>query len=316
MPAIFINESMPSMYSWIDDYGHFFNSERIEIPHLLGLGARFDVRLDGNQTVYFNDDILERALEARDSRVYQAQLRTTNRVRDGSRIVQAHTQYGNWATSFIGNSDVELRDPFASFNDIETESEQLEPLVDEGQTIHRDRSPYDDEDNAFTDEVTRRYGDDDDDDRDDEPQTNSRKQQVTAKDFPAHDLPAWDKNEINDVIDKYIKQVEYRLRWIFDREEREGVRRRNVAPFSPDDFRAKAEKAVKAHPLNTETSTFYDWNFGSTDFIMRLESFSLNDKNCLRCHFIYKPNGLEAGYEDRIFTGVYRILNIKWAGNE
>jgi hypothetical protein len=140
----------------------------------------------------------------------------------------------------------------------------------------------------------------------------------SAKDFPAHELPKWNMNERDNAANIWSRQMDYRLRWIFYREEREGVnRQRYISPFSPDDFKQRVEKTSEPHPANTPTSTFYDWKIGGSDFLVRLESFNLKGRECLRCHFIYKLNSKELCYQDRVWDGgVYREINVTWADCE
>jgi hypothetical protein len=137
----------------------------------------------------------------------------------------------------------------------------------------------------------------------------------TADDFPVHVLPKWDMNERDSVANIWSRQMDYRLRWIFYREEREGVNRtRYINPFSPDDFKTRIEKTSEPHPANTPTSTFYDWKIGGAEFLMRLERLHIKDEECLRCHFIHKSSGKEICYQDRVWDGqTYNEVNITWA---
>jgi hypothetical protein len=138
---------------------------------------------------------------------------------------------------------------------------------------------------------------------------------VSVSDFPSHELPKWDMSERDIAANAWSRQMDYRLRWIFYRDEREGVNRtRYIQPFSPDDFKHRVEKTSEPHPKNTETSTFYDWKIGGADFLMRLEQMVIKNSECLRCHFIYKPTGKELCYQDRVWDGsVYSEFNMKWA---
>lgn len=141
--------------------------------------------------------------------------------------------------------------------------------------------------------------------------------EVRGTDFPAYDIPRWSMDEREAAVNTWFRQMEYRLKWIFYREEREGVGRlRFTQPFNPEDFKTRVEKSMKEHPMNTDTNKFYDWNIGGSDFVMRLELFSLNERTCLRCHFIYKPSELELLYQDRLWDGqFFREMNIVWANS-
>jgi hypothetical protein len=141
-------------------------------------------------------------------------------------------------------------------------------------------------------------------------------ERVLSRDFPTYELPAWSLQEREEVVTQWFRQMEYRIKWIFYREEREGINRtRFINAFSPDDFKTRAAKAGRPHPLDTETSKFYDWNLGGSDFIMRLESFEIKNRPVLRLHFIHRPTDKEVCYEDRIWDGdaYYRECNQVWA---
>jgi hypothetical protein len=175
---------------------------------------------------------------------------------------------------------------------------------------------YDDSDSDYED----REEDDEPCDSDNEDWAYSsdsinRRRELSEEDMPAFELPRWaNAPERERVVELYFKHMEYRLNWIFLRQEREGFTRRQVQPFSRQDFLDKVAKSTRPHPLNTEASMFYDWNFGATDFILRLENFEIDGIDCMRCHFIYKPNMLEIGYQDRYWNGeCYQEINIEWA---
>lgn len=140
---------------------------------------------------------------------------------------------------------------------------------------------------------------------------------ITPDDFHGYEIQPWTSEiEREQVTDLYFKQIEYRLRWIFSREEKEGFRRRSygVKPFSRQDFLEKVAKRGVEHELNTSSSAFYDWNIGATDFILRLESFVINGIDAMRVHFIYKVNRMEIGYQDRIWDGSqYQQVAQQWA---
>jgi hypothetical protein len=141
---------------------------------------------------------------------------------------------------------------------------------------------------------------------------------MKADDFPPYDLPRWNMTEREEASKSWFGVMEHRMRWIFHREEREGITRtRYINPFSPTDFNNRAAKAKSAHPLDNESSKFYDWNIGGTDFIVRMEMFDIKGATCLRCHYIYRPNGKELVYEDKVWNEERFVdRNIVWAGTE
>ncbi len=163
------------------------------------------------------------------------------------------------------------------------------------------------------------YSNQNDEDENEDEDCNDTPKWKTIKpnDFPAYNIPTWkSEDEREEVVDRYFKQVEYRLRWIFYREEREGFRRRShgIQPFNRQDFMDKVAKKGIVHELNTAESTFYDWNIGATDFILRFENFRVDGIDAMRIHFIYKSNRLEVGYQDRIWDGrQYQDVTQQWA---
>jgi hypothetical protein len=133
--------------------------------------------------------------------------------------------------------------------------------------------------------------------------------------FNELDLPIINKQTRENLVDMWFKYIEYRIRWIFQRQEKDGLdRQRFIAPFSPDDFIGRISKKLNPHEMDTETNIFYDWNIGGTDFTMRLESFNVVDRHCLRCHFIHNPSKTELCYQDRVWDGgMFREVNMQWA---
>lgn len=141
--------------------------------------------------------------------------------------------------------------------------------------------------------------------------------EITASDFPEYNIPSWDNSEHREtVVNLYLKQMGYRLRWIFYREEKEGFRRRShgVKPFGKEDFLDRCYDRGCSHPLDTEDSKFYDWNIGASDFILRFECFRIRDRDALRIHFIHRDTMKEICYQDRLWDGVqYNKIAQFWA---
>lgn len=152
---------------------------------------------------------------------------------------------------------------------------------------------------------------------DEEEYQEPRWKTLTSVDLPAYEIPLWESAEQReDVSDLYFKQVDYRLKWIFYREEKEGFRRRSygVMPFCRQDFLDKVAKKGEPHPLNTDDSTFYDWNIGATDFILRFENFEVEEVDCMRIHFIHKGTNKEICFQDRVWDGqFYQSISQQWA---
>ncbi len=143
-------------------------------------------------------------------------------------------------------------------------------------------------------------------------------EEVAPRDFPSYQIESvWNAQERENAVNAFFR-MEYRLKWIFYRQEKEGVNRtRFINPFSPEDFDLRVAKAPAPHRMNTATSTFYDWNLGGTDFIMRLERLDIKETPCLRCHFIHKHSKKELCVQDRIYEdGVFKVINITWARSE
>ncbi|MNS62228.1 hypothetical protein D3C71_1326820 [compost metagenome] len=141
---------------------------------------------------------------------------------------------------------------------------------------------------------------------DDDPFSNTDEEMGVKEEkapFSSPSLPLWEsRNDMDVAANKYVSQLDYRLRWIFYRQEREGVTRRQIPPFNREDFYEKKGKAMSPHLMDSDTNHFYDWNIGSTDFIMRIE-MSTEYPEWMRCHFIYKPTMLELCYADRRWDG-------------
>ncbi|RPK20135.1 hypothetical protein [Paenibacillus xylanexedens] len=154
---------------------------------------------------------------------------------------------------------------------------------------------------------------------DEENEDFSEEEGVAPSDFPSYQFESkWEAVERESVVNAFFREMEHRLKWIFYRQEKEGVSRtRFINPFSPEDFDCRVEKASAPHRLNTETSTFYDWNIGGTDFIMRLEKLTIKKTICLRCHFIHKTTKKEICVQDRAYIeGVFREINMNWAKSD
>lgn len=154
-----------------------------------------------------------------------------------------------------------------------------------------------------------------DEESDEDTQLEASTQEHREEIFLPLVLPEWDSRDDMDMAaNKYVSQMGYRLRWIFYRQEREGVTRRQIPPFSKQDFFDKKRKSMGIHLLDSAESVFYDWNLGATDFIVRLELFTKNEQ-MLRCHFIYKPNMMELCYTDRLWDGEFFVEhgNSVWA---
>lgn len=125
-------------------------------------------------------------------------------------------------------------------------------------------------------------------------------EEVRLEHFPALHIVWNNRFELERAIDAYYSQIEYRTNWIFYRMEKEGFRRRQAKPYSPEDILKRGGK--------------HDWNMAATDFIMKLEALFINGKHCLRCKFLYKPNNMIVGYTDRVWNGKhYASLFHQWA---
>lgn len=162
------------------------------------------------------------------------------------------------------------------------------------------------------DDEDMEFHDDDgyDDDYDDEPRPKRRRigQRMPTK----LNLPRWKYSEREQVMDHW-PELEMRMQWIFDRVEREGFTRNQIQPFSVADLLVKLKRQPK-HQLNNDSSQFYDWHIGGTDFILRLESYIENDEEQLRCHYVYSKNGMTVGYADRVWDGArFCVIGTHWA---
>lgn len=143
--------------------------------------------------------------------------------------------------------------------------------------------------------------------------------EIVASDFPQYEIPhKWTPEARDEATDSYLSNMTYRLRWVFERREKDGLQRtRYVQPFSPEDFEQRLQKAATPHRLNTPTNVFYDWNMGGVDFILRMERMTIKGRVCLRLHLIHKQTKKELGYQDRFFDGEYfREVNMVWASTE
>lgn len=123
---------------------------------------------------------------------------------------------------------------------------------------------------------------------------------VRGDDFPKPQFKTWSsRNELDRIIDDWYRNIEYRDRWIFSRREREGFNRRNIGHFSLEDVMARMSKRKGAHELDTETSKFYDWRLGGTEWILRLELIHKEEIYLLISHYIHKPTNSEISYAVR-----------------
>lgn len=123
---------------------------------------------------------------------------------------------------------------------------------------------------------------------------------VRGDDFPKPQFKTWSsRNELGRIIDDWYRNIEYRDRWIFSRREREGFNRRNIGHFSLEDVMARMSKRKDAHELDTETSKFYDWRLGGTEWILRLELIHKEEIHLLISHYIHKPTNSEISYAVR-----------------
>ena len=102
------------------------------------------------------------------------------------------------------------------------------------------------------------------------------------------EMPRYKREHYNELRRSYNQNVEYRRGWIFDRIEREGFERRRLGKFSLDDLLERIGKRAE-HKLNNETSKFYDWKLGGTEYIIRLEYIQRDGVHLLVCHYIYTP---------------------------
>lgn len=128
------------------------------------------------------------------------------------------------------------------------------------------------------------------------------------------ELEGWDDMDtLDNACARYHQTLEYRIKWIFDREEKEGFIRRQVSPFSVVDFTNKANK--QNNSLNTDSRIFYDWKLGGSDFMLRLEKFEQDGNTYLRVHVLDNKNdGKQLCYQDRYWDGnKFYYLNHIWA---
>lgn len=139
---------------------------------------------------------------------------------------------------------------------------------------------------------------------------------VIRKDsFPKPNFSDWSSSrKLEQAQHNWHEHVEFRQKWIFDRREKEGFNRRNVAQFSVTDLEEKITKRKKEHELDNEVSKFYDWCLGGTEWILRLEYVTLENEKFLICRHIHKPSDKEVFYEIRYWTGSkFKQLYCLWS---
>lgn len=226
-----------------------------------------------------------------------ASVEDIHTIRAGSRQEELQTPWDRWFDAYVNGRATADEEPAGAPVEEARVVGEIEPPWA--------RTPEIDDSELFADEAPYSYREDD-------------YWMPRASDFPSYELEGWDMGERDTVANNWQRQMSYRLQWIFYREEREGVSRtRYIRPFCPDDFKEKVNKTTSSHPMNTPTSTFYDWKIGGTDFVMRLESFKVRNRDCLRCHFIHKPTDKEICYQDRYWDGsAYQEANMVWASSK
>jgi hypothetical protein len=127
---------------------------------------------------------------------------------------------------------------------------------------------------------------------------------VRSEGFPRPNFIDWSNNrELQNIIDDWYRNVEYKEQWIFSRREREGFNRRNIGYFNLDDVMSRLNKRRKPHELDTEKSKFYDWKLGGTEWILRLELYQHEQHQFLISRYIHKPSNAEIKYDVRYWNG-------------
>lgn len=137
---------------------------------------------------------------------------------------------------------------------------------------------------------------------------------VRESTFPRPSFKDWsDRNEMENIINDWYRNVEYREQWIFSRREREGFNRRNVGYFNLDDVLARISKRKKPHELDSSFSKFYDWRLGGTEWMLRLELFEYEDKHFLIIRHIHRPTNTEMKFDVRYWNGqMFKQINYLW----
>lgn len=137
---------------------------------------------------------------------------------------------------------------------------------------------------------------------------------VRGENFPKPNFKDWSSDrELGGVVDDWYRNVEYREQWIFSRREREGFNRRNVGFFSLDDVMSRMTKRKKGHELDTETSKFYDWKLGGTDWVLRLELYQHEQYYFLITRHIHKPTNIEIKYDVRYWSqNKFKVASTMW----
>lgn len=126
-------------------------------------------------------------------------------------------------------------------------------------------------------------------------------------------MPRYSRDDYHQMRNSYNAQVQHRRNWIFERIEREGFERRRLDKFSLEDLLDKLEK--KNHILNTDTSKFYDWKLGGTEYIIRLEHIAKDGCDILICHYIHTPTNKLFRKDTRFWNGSRFELIEEYASN-
>jgi hypothetical protein len=134
---------------------------------------------------------------------------------------------------------------------------------------------------------------------------------IRGENFPKPNFKDWSsRKELQDIVNDWFRNIEYREQWIFSRREREGFNRRNVGMFNLDDVMARMTKRKNGHPLDTEKSKFYDWKLGGTDWTLRLELYQHEQYYFLISRYIHKPTHAEIKYDVRYWSGnSFQVIN-------
>jgi hypothetical protein len=128
-------------------------------------------------------------------------------------------------------------------------------------------------------------------------------QKVRSEGFPRPNFINWmDRSELNNIVNDWYRNVEYKEHWIFSRREREGFNRRNIGFFSLEDVMSRLSKRKRPHELDTKKSKFYDWKLGGTDWTLRLELYQDEEQYFLISRYIHNPSNAEIKYDVRYWN--------------
>jgi hypothetical protein len=132
---------------------------------------------------------------------------------------------------------------------------------------------------------------------------------LRSENFPRPNFQNWSsRNELQEIINNWYENVEYKENWIFSRREREGFNRRNIGQLHLDDIMARISKRKNGHSLDNELSKFYDWKLGGTEWILRLELLQLKEKHFLISRYIHKPSNAEIRHSIRYWSESHQMF--------